>query len=453
MLLKPNQAHRVIKDAKQAPALLQPITTRDNAAPVHLRSSSASENGSILPRIDSVSSANDRDQLEQMKRRVKELEKENFKLSHHVSQAEQSIKNYRGFLANRPSSSSMPSTTRDYAVQTDVEAQNQALQINALTERAEKAEAKLTSITTLNADLLHKNNEFLKENKRLREQLDRKNEDDKSSNQQLLEKIALQEKQIKEFEDNLAAHASNAQSVNVLLESKLLKSVLGLKDLRQSARTHKSQIESEISELKDRIKQDYEAIIVQIVTKFMQESKQFEGRINQLMNDKYQSDILINRLNHELSTVKQEMDQLVILHQKEQALYLKQIHQHQQSPNAAAAVLNATPSHNKLHPLHSPENLKKHGLITPNKHSSHISSTDKLHPPSDHGADDRALISEYRTKLQEAAMEVNNLQVVHAAEIKAIQHISHVKELIRVAKERETSLIIDKLTLELKHFK
>lgn len=58
-----------------------------------------------------------------------------------------------------------------------------------------------------------------------------------------------------------------------------------------------------------------------------------------------------------------------------------------------------------------------------------------------------------QVRLQSASQALAGLQEVHQAEVKAVKHEAHVKDLLRVAKEREAALEKDKLQIELKHNK
>jgi prefoldin subunit 5 len=56
-------------------------------------------------------------------------------------------------------------------------------------------------------------------------------------------------------------------------------------------------------------------------------------------------------------------------------------------------------------------------------------------------------------RLGQATHALQGLQEVHAAEVKAVRHEAHIRDLQRVAKERETDLEKDRLQIELKHIK
>ena len=59
----------------------------------------------------------------------------------------------------------------------------------------------------------------------------------------------------------------------------------------------------------------------------------------------------------------------------------------------------------------------------------------------------------FQQRLGTAAQALAGLQEVHAAEIKAVRHEAHVKDLLRVAKERQADLEKDRLKIELNHNK
>jgi hypothetical protein len=68
-------------------------------------------------------------------------------------------------------------------------------------------------------------------------------------------------------------------------------------------------------------------------------------------------------------------------------------------------------------------------------------------------SNDLARVEHYKQRLTSAASALNSLQEVHAAEVKAVKHEAHVKDLVRVAKEREASIERDRLAIELKYIK
>ena len=66
---------------------------------------------------------------------------------------------------------------------------------------------------------------------------------------------------------------------------------------------------------------------------------------------------------------------------------------------------------------------------------------------------DRLRVEAAQQRLASATQAVEALQEVHAAEVKAVKHEAHVKDLLRVAKEREAAIEKDKLQIEIKHIK
>ena len=62
-------------------------------------------------------------------------------------------------------------------------------------------------------------------------------------------------------------------------------------------------------------------------------------------------------------------------------------------------------------------------------------------------------LSAYTNRLESAVKELATLETVHAAEIKAAKHITHVKELVRVAKDREYFIERDRMVIELNHLR
>jgi len=66
---------------------------------------------------------------------------------------------------------------------------------------------------------------------------------------------------------------------------------------------------------------------------------------------------------------------------------------------------------------------------------------------------DRLRVEAALQRLASATQAVAALQEVHAAEVKAVKHEAHVKDLLRVAKEREAAIEKDRLQIEIKHIK
>jgi hypothetical protein len=59
----------------------------------------------------------------------------------------------------------------------------------------------------------------------------------------------------------------------------------------------------------------------------------------------------------------------------------------------------------------------------------------------------------FQQRLGSATQALQGLQEVHQAELKAVRHEAHIKDLLRVAKEREADIEKDRLQIELKHIK
>ena len=125
--------HRIIKD-KSADAIkshggfLQPLPS--SASSVASSSSSVSHyhlhhhhhghhatefKNPVLPGLPRIDAGSEREQVSQLTKRVKELEKENFQLNHHVQQAEQSLRNYRELMANNLNKQQDPSASKSLA--------------------------------------------------------------------------------------------------------------------------------------------------------------------------------------------------------------------------------------------------------------------------------------------------------------------------------------------------
>jgi len=68
-------------------------------------------------------------------------------------------------------------------------------------------------------------------------------------------------------------------------------------------------------------------------------------------------------------------------------------------------------------------------------------------------AEQKARVGHYKERLRSATNALSGLQEVHAAEVKAVKHEAHVKDLMRVAKEREAAIEKDKLSIQINYIK
>jgi hypothetical protein len=62
-------------------------------------------------------------------------------------------------------------------------------------------------------------------------------------------------------------------------------------------------------------------------------------------------------------------------------------------------------------------------------------------------------LMEFSRRIETALQLTRSLHIVHAAEVKALKALSHTKELVRVAKEREADIEREKLVYQIKHLK
>lgn len=60
---------------------------------------------------------------------------------------------------------------------------------------------------------------------------------------------------------------------------------------------------------------------------------------------------------------------------------------------------------------------------------------------------------EFQEKIVKTSQAITSLSGLHLAEIKSIKHLAHIRELIRVAKEREQAIDKDRMIIEIKQLK
>eukprot|EP01034_Spumella_vulgaris_P022863 gene22863-29040_t len=218
-----------------------------------------------------------------------------------------------------------------------------------------------------------------------------------------------------------------------------------LSALRSSLSEVKSSAQSSLATFSDNLNKDFAQLVSHIAQTIKAESRPLEDRISQLVKEKHAHEVQMNKMNQELVAARNEMTTLVRLHQKQ--LQLTDSHQ-VVSPIKLSPTANTTP------------NGKIGHVITGSalKHSSRSSPVPTLHTALSPGklTASTEQVKHIETLLHQltcASAELVNLQLVHSAEIKAVQHVSHVRELQRVAKEREAALEKDRLAIEAKHLK
>jgi len=176
--MRPVHSHRVIKDKT---TLLDNIEKRQILAPVNPNllqhpptrtvSDDVSKSNSKqslfvgFPKIETVHSNDtlNKDSILNLQKRVKELEKENFRLNHHVQQAEQSIKNYRDMFNNQlqqPKGLNSPLSP---------------IEDTSLLPKHKELQAQITTLQTTNHELTTKNQQLHNENHKLLHEIQHSN--------------------------------------------------------------------------------------------------------------------------------------------------------------------------------------------------------------------------------------------------------------------------------------
>eukprot|EP01032_Pedospumella_encystans_P031709 gene31709-35798_t len=213
---RPPQQHRTIKDRSNSvvavtsisdkrPALM-PIANTDN--PRGSFDSFLQGGPAGLLKLDKAGGASENDTKDHLRRRIKELEKEVTKLTTHIQQAEQSIKNYRVSLSEK--SPRVGGNGRDCAVQTDPDdtAKLQA-SLKATQDKLAATVDELRSLRDVKDSLFNERKQIVESSRRKEEFLS-------VSVQAGEETINQLRSQIRELEEKLEQSASGIAAVSVV---------------------------------------------------------------------------------------------------------------------------------------------------------------------------------------------------------------------------------------------
>lgn len=585
MLTKSNsfkpQAHRIVKEknnisiatsllTKSEPnnSFLHPIhnsTTNNNIgsnsiANVNVNSINTSilrDEPILLPKISSHY-----DNPDALKKRLKELEKENFKLTHHVKQAEQSIKSYRGFLVNSNSNKT------DTSVQTDISDVSNSYQNSLNSNRSGNCsnDHKRNSLNTssnksINSNNISNLNNDIDTNKNLSntktiEELTKKVEELTETNNNLIEKNNSLHTQNMELSNNLqgvSIQLQNTSNEKVTLTNtytnkmnelellisfnqkkfqlekncfmeKLISFYGIIKDIKKDYLCSTNSVQMLINEYKNEVSNECNNIISMIIQKYNQDVTNYKLMIETLSNEK---DVLtMKQQQYDHCNVKvtkpstNDIGSSPILSKKPSK---SDLHTPKRSPKSSPKNDNShsrffknnlddihsdiTSSISKVHNTYnqkinaivnnsqtvssnSSHEFKICSVATPVKTTLEVSPTTSIRKAvkddnnhlvttlkistttvsNDTNSNDllkqkdleivqltsdlklcRLQLDEVIVKFDIVNKELLNLEEVHAAEVKAAKHVAHVKDLVRVAKDREISIEKDRQAVEIKH--
>ncbi|KAJ1432257.1 hypothetical protein B484DRAFT_429964 [Ochromonadaceae sp. CCMP2298] len=526
---KPDQAHRVIKDRAQSlfiPA--SELEKRSALAPLLSDNIRYIQGGpSALLRNDGggVPGADTKDHL---RLRIKELEKENGKLSLHIREAEMSIQSYRGNLSEKG-----PRMSRGVSAGTQTDADNKQAGLRALQEKLNASTEELRSLQDMKDTMF-------RERKQLQE-VGRKKE------QALAATVELQAAEVMQLQKSLAA-AQAVIAENVLAE-KVQKEAQREKAQKEEMQREVQKVEVELQVelqvvkeelMKEEVLKEEVAVSNSVSAQQRAQAACLQQSMEALRNLRQEMDVFKTG-TVEMAAVLQQSVQadfarilgVAAAHAQEQDRLLREARAGAQSQTEAlhlaeeelAALLHHVPV-----PLPQPKELSiahlsmspplrtRSEVCTPApplvevgcspsspmgnrevveaqlraKVAEQAAEVDKLlqRCRNDHklivekerendrltqrymvdldrinqherellgvagGAAEEQLRAEhYRHRLMSAVLALNGLQEVHAAEVKAVKHEAHVKDLLRVAKEREASIERDRLAIELKFIK
>lgn len=449
--MKSQQLHRVIKDI--------PSTAPNGGSvkaqiliPINLTSVSGSfnsGNGQIInsnyltpaltnsgknvsfPKIigNNLENNNTNDLVSSLQQRVKELEKENYKLSHHVSQAEQSIRNYREILTahNLPTTLSNPSSignsksnsfsTPAGAVEDLTGKSGKIVTAPAPAPPSDSARVASTASSSVS-----------------REKTCESGIENKIKSSQPLSGVVSESNKLGEVDKQLlndlerkleAAFANNSN-----LQQKLETASLQLIRAEDIHRTQRETLQKRNN--------DQELQIVNISKKLSDAQKDIVFRSRSQANYKENNIEKLTELSSAVKSLKSEVNTLKTRVKQELASCNKEVSDAFHAISEKSIKIRAL-MQNKSFKIGQELNEYKDQL-----QRSNIADVDNAK---------QQITLRYATQLQSAQTAVASLSNVHAAEIKAVKHLSHIKELTRIAKEREYAIEIDRMSIECKYLK
>lgn len=449
------------------------------------------QHGNQLPRLDAAS---DREQLINLQQRIKELEKENFKLQHHVQQAEQSIRNYREILLahnitnftmpsgkeNKIETKSLPTiptelpSVKPSTIDVDAIRSQHQQEIKSLREMLEKANRDharaLQSLTSekdnqvnLVADLQRKisqlQDSFAKERASFDSKLKERELKLEIGNSQAAKTIAElnerilrmeayfsqekdnYEKRIKEQEHRLSVELGEHEQLHQLQKQlqDQLQHALATRQVKVKTPSPKKKQQRMLVEDLAPYFHDLSDSCAKLKCQFDRQRSSCKEEVSSMQHFCYQSvQLVVRRCKEMLQHKELEMERLKVDHDTTIISYMEQIE------DLSGQLIKSQEIR-----VQNTQNRSDLGC-SPIKHLSESPSKQlRLREKEE----SKSEINRLRKQIMDANLAVHGLQDVHGAEIKAVKHVAHIKELLRVAKEREQSLDRDRLQIELKHLK
>lgn len=413
--MKPTQAHRVLRERvisenleNSKPLSLLPIV-QQAGKDFHLRA---------LPLLDSVSiphktshtnlpSLSNNPSSDNLHKRIKELEKENFKLNHHVQQAEQTLRNYRNLLAK-------------HNINPNEEVADSTLATPAISPRPPSKQ---------NQD----------------EELPR-----------LMEELAISQKRVQVLEEENKALLRLVNDSNTKQGSTLQDLITRNESLQQGIRTRERKIqemEQEVNQLRSEsstTKRKRQAMI-SLFEQVMSDYKRIKDEWTAFRSD---STAVINNFGLFVAGKQNHLQDLLRAYQKQfSPSKLKQ--QHQIIGQLQADLQKAISEANRLKAPATPAKaaMTSSTATSPLMTAGQPSPSKAIQALSQELLSVKEQLNEYCSHVENIGGAVHDLQVVHASEMKAVKHLAHVKDLKRVAKEREDLIDRERLHGEIKYLK
>jgi hypothetical protein len=428
--------------------------------------------------------------FEKYKRRIKELEDNNSKLRNHVVEAEEAIKNYRGFLSHRSDFTS--SRKNEIGCQTDVSGNSTSIHLSNLNlaqtrisevEKEKKnalkdaisLRAEITRLSLILNNNNNNNNNKLQNENIIQQQptviIQPKQQQIVLDNKKEIELLTNTfQNQIKILESNLG----NSKDEIIKIENELLLSneegksnlknsynkikilIIEMKKLFES---EKQTILNELNSYKNIVNTDIIDKINNNVNISMLESNELKKNIDIIQINLNASEIKLLNSNYHTDTSKSEiikLKELLNLKDVELEKYKLQIEENNiKLINSVPIKPNVTSqSCDPLSPMaarlikQNEYNLANKNLT--NKYNEISNKFDEYNIKLDIEIEKS---EKYMSKIKNASDNFTDLQGKYLEEMKTIRHLAHVKDLGRISTLREVTLERDKYKLEVNHSK
>ncbi|RYG68725.1 hypothetical protein EON64_04535, partial [archaeon] len=352
----------------------------------------------LLPRITSHVESD-------LNKRVKELEKENFKLNHHVQQAEQTMRNYRSLLLKHNINPSEPITAPIPAPVPQSSTPPKAPEKSEKVASDAMLAALQHTINTLQSDIatLHTHIAQLDlENKSLTQSLAEYKSKQGGVQELVRQAEALQqgmrvrERKIHEMENEMAGYKTDIQR-HVLRNKKLQCLLEVMSEQLRGLKEEQQELRGVMSQGVQTVHMHLQAQLSHILHRTRQSKALSPKKPSPLKMDR------ASRLEEELEGLRGQLEG-----------YRGQVDTlttHMQSLSNAAGG-----THAEL-------------------------------------AQAQSQVMVLTERLNSVQAGIQDMQTLHQGEVKAVRHVAHIKELRRLAKEREESIEKDRLGMEVKFLK